>query len=57
MIHIQWQSVPGARSYHVYATDDLLVWPESYLPTDQTDWMFPLSSGMQFYRVVASTED
>jgi pimeloyl-ACP methyl ester carboxylesterase len=56
MIHIEWQPVPGARSYHVYATGDLQVWPESYLTTDQTNWMFPLSSGMQFYRVVASME-
>jgi pimeloyl-ACP methyl ester carboxylesterase len=56
MIHIQWQPISGARSYHVYATDDLAVWPESYLTTDETDWMFPLSSGMQFYRIVASTE-
>jgi pimeloyl-ACP methyl ester carboxylesterase len=56
MIRMEWQAIPGASSYHLYATNDPQVWPEEYLTTDQTSYMFPVSSDKQFYRVVATVE-
>ncbi len=56
MIRIEWQSVLGARSYHVYETNDLDTWPGEYVTTDQTNLTFPISSDKQFYRVIASIE-
>jgi len=55
-VRLKWSPVVGARSYHVYAADDVQVWPELYATTADTSWTD--AGGLQqkrFYRVVTST--
>lgn len=56
MIRLQWQPILGARSYRIYSTDDLQVWPDSYTLIDSTTWTETPASDFRYFCVTSSME-
>ncbi|MBU0507791.1 hypothetical protein KKH27_02995 [bacterium] len=56
-VQIMWSPIPGARSYRIYATENLQSWPAQYAVTADTTWIaFPPVNSVGYLRITASTD-
>ena len=56
-VRLNWHPIQCARSYQIFVTTDLNIWPAEFSQTSDTTWMdADLSQISKFYRVIASLD-